>query len=345
MRSSTVALVLVLASACGSPHADNVAQPPDLAPSDAVAEEVTVTNAFGSLHGTLTLPPGCGPVPAVLIIAGSGPTDRNGNNSVGGLQTDTYRLLAERLSARGVAALRYDKAGAGASRGARPAAEAASRFEMGVADAALFLSRLRADPRVSRVVIAGHSEGALIGILAADSVPIDGYASLAGAGRPIGVILREQLGKQLDEPLLAESNAIVAQLEAGNTVAASAVPPELASLFRPSVQPYLISWMKYDPSQELANLDAPALIVQGTTDVQVAVVDAELLSEARADAELLLIDGMSHPLKAASLDTAEQQRAYTDPSLPVVPELIDGVAALANPQHSCRSTETASPSL
>ncbi len=328
MRSFSVALVLALASACGNTDADPIADPPATCPSEGISEDVAVTNASGALHGTLTLPAGCGPVPAVLIIAGSGPTDRDGNGGAA-LQTDTYRLLAEGLSARGVAALRYDKAGVAASRAAAPATEDALRFAMGADDAALFLRQLRADERVSQVVIAGHSEGALIGILAAESVPVDGYASLAGGGRPLAAILREQLGKQLTGPLLAQAEAIVTQLEAGNTVDLPASAAELGALFRPSVQPYLISWMAYDPAQELADLQAPALIVQGTTDIQVDVVDAQLLSEARADADLLIIDGMSHTLKAASLDAAEQQRAYTDPSLPVVAELIERIAALA----------------
>ena len=331
MRTHLSALVLTLASACGAPVASTVTSQEasactSLAP---VAEDVAVSNAFGSLQGTLTLPGGCGPVPAVLLIAGSGPTDRDGNSGAA-LQANTYRLIAEGLGARGVAVLRYDKAGVGSSRAAAPASEEAMRFEMGAEDAALFLNQLRADPRISRVVIAGHSEGALLGVLVAERAAIDGYVSIAGAGRPVGVILREQLSKQPSAaPLLAQANALLEQLEAGNTV--SAVPPALEALFRPSVQPYFISWLKYDPAHELASLMAPALIVQGTTDSQVDVADARLLAAARPDAELLIIDGMSHVLKAAALDAAAQQRAYSDPTLPIVPELLDRLVAAANP--------------
>jgi uncharacterized protein len=336
MRSHLTAVVLTLtltlASACGAPVASTVASE-EASPCTTVApvaEDVTVSNGFGPLQGTLTLPSGCGPVPAVLIIAGSGPTDRDGNSGAA-LQTDMYRLIAEGLGARGVAVLRYDKAGVGSSLAAAPASEEALRFEMGAEDAALFVGQLRADPRVSRVVVAGHSEGALLGMLVAERAPIDGYISIAGAGRPIGVIIREQLSKQIDGRLLTQAAAVLEQLEAGDTVSDVPAEPVLAALFRPSLQPYLISWMKYDPAQEFAGMTVPALIVQGTTDIQVDVADARLLAAARPDAELLLIDGMSHVLKAAALDSAAQRRAYSDPSLPVVPELLERLVAAANP--------------
>jgi fermentation-respiration switch protein FrsA (DUF1100 family) len=328
MQSIAVALMLVLAGACSSPASDDADESAAACRPEVVVEDTAVTNAFGALHGTLTLPAGCGRVPAVLIIAGSGPTDRDGNGGPA-LQTDTYRRLADGLSTRGIASLRYDKAGIGASRGAAPSTEAELRFEMGADDAGLLLSRLRADPRISRVVIAGHSEGALVGLLAAERTPADGYASLAGAGRPIGIVLRGQPRKQLDATMFADSDAVITQLEAGTTVDTSTLTQPLSELFRPSAQPYLISWMKYDPAREFAKLATPATIVQGTTDIQVDLVDAQLLSGARPDAELRVIDGLSHPLKSASLDASEQQRAYTDPTLPVVTEVIDAIAELA----------------
>lgn len=299
---------------------------PACAPAPAVEEAFTARNRFGAIEGTLVLPAACGPRPVALIIAGSGPTDRNGNQAT--LTAQPYRLLASALAARGVGSLRYDKAGIAASAHAAPS-ESDLRFEMGADDAALLVTKLRADPRVGAVTIIGHSEGSLVGMLAAERVPVDGFVSLAGAGRPIAEILREQLVKAVKDPtLLAKANAIIASLVAGNTV--SDVPKELAALFRPSVQPYLISWMKYAPAIEVARIATPSvLIAHGSTDIQVPITDAQRLAAARPSATLLVIEGMNHVLKAADTSNASQQDAYTNPSLPVVPELVTALAITA----------------
>jgi hypothetical protein len=329
LRIGLLAAFLASGSACASDKETPVTPSDtggDCARNPVTSREVTAQGTFGTLYGSLALPAGCGQWPAYLIIAGSGPTDRDGNGGAA-LRTDAYRQLAEGLAERGVASLRYDKAGVGASGAALPASPVDLRFAHFVADAAQFLRMLREEPALSRVLVAGHSEGSLIGMLAASQTPIGGFASLAGAGRPVGVLLREQLAAQLAGTLLERSEQIIAELEAGRTV--SEIPPELASVFDPSVQPYLISWMPYDPSVELNELQAPALIVQGTTDIQVSTRDAELLAAARPDASSLIVEGMNHVLKAASLDTAAQQAAYSDPSLPVVTDVLEALAEFA----------------
>ena len=303
-------------------------EPACAAPAAAVEETFTARNTFGVIEGTLVLPAACGPRPVALIIAGSGPTDRNGNQAPM-LAAQPYRLLAAALAARGVGSLRYDKAGIAASVHAAPS-ESAMRFEMGADDAALLVTQLRADPRVGKITIIGHSEGSLVGMLAAERAPVDAFVSLAGAGRPIADILREQLAKGVKDPaLLAKANAIIASLAGGKTV--GDVPNELAAIFRPSVQPYLISWMKYDPATELARIDAvPVLVAHGTTDIQVPISDAQRLAAARPSAKLLVIQGMNHVLKAADSSNAAQQDAFAIPSLPVVPELVAALVETAN---------------
>lgn len=314
LQASPMPMALLLAAfGCGS----------SLPPGN---EQLTVANEVGTLHGILRVPDGRGPFPVALIIAGSGPTDRDGNSGPD-LHTDMYRLLAEGLAARGVASLRYDKRGVGESAGATQP-EAQLRLEMFAADAGRFAARLRADSRLGKLVLVGHSEGSLLAMLAAQSTAVGGFVSLAGAGRPIAVVLREQLSRAItDSSLRAQAFAILDQLAAGQTVAN--VPDSLSPLFRPSVQPYLISWMKYDPAREIGKLSVATLIVQGTTDSQIDVLDAELLAASRPDAVLEIVDGMCHTLKAAAVDSASQRAAYTNPSLPVVAEVVEAIATLA----------------
>jgi pimeloyl-ACP methyl ester carboxylesterase len=292
-------------------------------PSARRSEDISVSNDFGVLTGTLELPAGCAPFPTVLILAGSGPTDRNGNPASGG-GVNTLKLLAEALASRGVASVRYDKAGVAASVHAAPASERDFSFDMYVNDAERWLKAMRDDARIGEVTIAGHSEGALIGMLAAKRVAPAGYISLAGAGRPAGVVIREQLGRQIsDAALLAKIDRVLAELAAGREVAVDDLPSSVANLFRPSVQPYLMSWMKYDPAAEIRGLGVRTLLVQGTTDIQVSVTDAQLLAAAKPDAKLDIVEDMMHELKHATSDEASQQLAYMDPSLPVVAEVID----------------------
>lgn len=292
----------------------------------AAESPATLTTSTGTLYGTLVLPAGAGPHPVVLIVAGSGPTDRDGNSPMLPGRNDTYKLLAAALAQKGVASLRYDKRGIAASAAAM-VAEQDLRFDMYVNDAAAWLRQLGSDKRFSKLTIAGHSEGSLIGMLAAQHVPVAGYVSLEGAGRPAPAVLREQLQKNLPPPLYTQADSIITQLQQGHTV--ESTPPELASLFRASVQPYLISWFKYDPAAEIAKVTAPATIVQGTADVQVSMTDAQALQKGDPHARLVVVQGMNHVLKYAP-DMSSQAailKGYEDPALPVDPHAVAAVAA------------------
>lgn len=303
------------------------AQPP--APRDSVASvPITLGTPTGDIAGSMIVPRGPTPHAVVLIIAGSGPTDRDGNSPVPiapgkTLHTDSYKLLAQALAADGIASVRYDKRGIAASAKAMAGMkEDDFRFDMGVDDAAAWIRMLRADPRFSKVVIVGHSEGSLVGMIAAQRAPADGFVSLEGAGRPAADILREQLTAAGMPAAMFES--ILDSLAAGKTVAST--PPALASLFRASVQPYMISWFKYDPAAELKKLPYPTLVIQGTHDVQVSSTDATLLAAAPR-AKLLTIDGMTHVLKAGPEDkTAQANTVYSDPALPIVPQVVSAIA-------------------
>jgi pimeloyl-ACP methyl ester carboxylesterase len=267
------------------------------------------------------------PWPVVLLISGSGPTDRNGNSPLLPGENNSLRMLAEALATRGIASVRYDKRGIGASKAAM-GSEADLRFEMFADDAAAWTQQLRADPRFSTVTVAGHSEGSLLGILATQRANADAFVSIAGVGRPANQVLHEQLVVRAPAALVAEADRAMARLVAGRT--ADSISPSLAAIFRPSVQPYLISWFRYDPSAELRKLGVPVLIAQGTTDIQVSVEDARLLAKADPKATLVIVDGMNHVLKMVPADQSAQVKSYSDPALPVAPQLIDAIATFVN---------------
>ena len=290
-----------------------------------MGDSITLETPTGKLSGTLLVPSTATPKPLVVIIAGSGPTDRNGNSSMLPGANNSLKLLAEGLASHGIASLRYDKRGIGMSALAM-LGESNMRFDIGADDAAAWVRKLRSDPRFSTITIVGHSEGSLLGMLATQRASADAYVSIAGAGRPADKILREQLGKQLPPDLLSFSNKALDALLAGHTV--DSVPPPLASLFRKSVQPYMISWLRVDPQVEIARLTVPVLILQGTLDGQVPPSDAELLAHAQPKAKLVMIEGMNHVFKRAAPDAAAQRASYSDPNLPVAPELIDAIVTL-----------------
>jgi uncharacterized protein len=282
---------------------------------------VELRTSTGTIHGSLLAPVTAALIPVVLLISGSGPTDRDGNQPR--LPNDSLRQLAAALAANGVATLRYDKRGVGASRAAGPA-ESDLRFDQYVDDAAGWLASLKADPRFSLVAVAGHSEGAHIGALAAAKADAGAFISMSGMGRKVADVLRTQLKPKLPEPLWKESERILAALEKGET--ANEVPKELMVLYRPSVQPYLISWFRQSPTEAVARLQVPVLIVQGTADVQVAVEEGERLKAAARRGEMFLVKDMSHVFKRVSADPASQMQGYTDPSVPIVPELAPRIA-------------------
>lgn len=283
-------------------------------------EPIRLETPTGTLDGTLDLPQGDNPFPVALIIAGSGPTDRDGNQPL--MKNDSLKKLGEGLARKGIAVVRYDKRGVGKS---LPAAtrEQDLRFETYVADAVAWLKKLRGDARFRKVFLIGHSEGSLIGMLAAKEVRPDGLVSISGAGRDTPTILREQLKGKLSDELYQTNERILESLQAGKTVAE--VPKELMMLYRPSVQPYMISWFKYDPAKVIAELDLPILILQGTTDIQITVGDAKRLAEAARNAKLVLLEGTNHVLKKAS-NPLEQQLAYVTPNQPIDPRAVEEIA-------------------
>lgn len=289
---------------------------------------VALERDFGRLYGTLTVP-ARGAETAVLLIAGSGPTDRDGNNRLG-LRCDCYRLLAEELTAAGYAVLRYDKRAIGSSVLDDPTLVAELTLDQYIDDAAALADYL-AGEGFRRVVLAGHSEGALIASVAAQRSPaVAGIISLCGAGYPMDEVLRLQLAGQLvpaHMELFVEAEQIIAALKRGERVDMTYHTQGLQALFNSGVQPFIISQMRYDPRQELRKAQVPVLIVGGGNDLQVPADNAEALAAARRDARKCIIPGMAHTLKACAETTLEGQlrTAYGDPALPLAPGLVQAI--------------------
>lgn len=296
-------------------------------PQPASSEPIELSAGSGTVYGTLLLPKAAGRMPVVLLIAGSGPTDRDGNSKMLPGPNNSLKLLAEGLAENGVASVRYDKRGIGASAKAM-AAEADIRFDNYVDDAAALCDRLRKDKRFAGVVIAGHSEGSLIGMVAAKRCNAAGFVSIAGVGEPAADVLRTQLKTQLPPELAAKNEAVLQALEQGKKP--ESTPPELEMLYRESVQPYLISWFKYDPAKEIAGLHVPVLLIQGTTDIQVTVDDARKLAAADPKEKLLIVDGMNHVMKVVPADRQAQIASYSDPSLMLAPQVVPAIVELVH---------------
>ncbi|MBC3435008.1 alpha/beta hydrolase [Pseudomonas sp. BW16M2] len=271
----------------------------------------------GVLHGSLLLPQQATPPPVVLIIAGSGPTDRDGNNPASG-RIDNLKRLALLLAGEHIASVRFDKRGVAASQPATPDERDLS-VERYVADVVAWGRALRQDPRFGPLILVGHSEGALIASLAAEQAGASAVITLAGSGRPVADVLREQLAQRLPPAQLAGGVALIDRLQAGQT--SLDVPAPLRQVFRPSVQPYLITLLHQDPAAAFARLTVPALIVQGRNDIQVEVADAERLKAAKPDAQLALIDGMNHMLRISPREMGQQRDSYRNPELPLAREL------------------------
>ncbi len=281
---------------------------------------VVLQTSTGDIHGTLAIPKQDNQMPVALIIAGSGPTDRNGNSIL--TQNDALKKIAHGLADNGIASLRYDKRGIMAS-GKAMKKESDLRFQDYIDDAAGWIEMLKKDKRFSSVIVIGHSEGSLIGMVAAAQAGAMKYISIAGAGSPIDKVLLDQL-KAGSQELYDLAVPVVDSLKQGLTV--KKVDIKLFAYFRPSVQPFMMSWLKMNPQEEIKKLKIPVLIIQGTTDLQVPEAEAEKLKAANPKAELFIIPKMNHVLKIVEGDRAANAATYKDPSLPLAPGLVEKIA-------------------
>jgi uncharacterized protein len=287
-------------------------------------ENVVLMTPTGEITGTLTTA-SAKKHPVALIIAGSGPTDRNGNNP--SMKNNALQQLAMALAEKGISSIRYDKRGVAESKAAAMD-EFSLTFEDYVADARAWINLLKQKKEFTSVTVIGHSEGSLIGMIAGQGLA-DQFISIAGPGRPADQILKEQLQAQ-PQMIKDLCYPIIDSLKAGKKV--ENINPMLNALFRPSVQPYLISWFKYNPQTELKKLNIPSLILQGTNDLQVKTEDAELLSKSAPNTTLAIVRNMNHVLKMIEPgDKKHNLESYNNPDLPISAEMMDWIKSFIPP--------------
>jgi len=268
------------------------------------------------IYGTLLQPKG-GANNLAIIIPGSGPTDRNGNQQL--TRNNSLRLLAEKLSASGIATFRYDKRVLTLLKKGE-LQEEKLRFDDFIEDAIATVNYFSSRNKYKNIYIIGHSQGSLVGMIAANQSKVAGFISLAGPGKTIDQSILNQIALQMPDLEDKAKDAFIQLKQNGKVKKYS---PALSSIFRPEAQPFMTSWMQYDPKIEIQKLEIPILIINGTNDIQVDTKEAESLKNATPNASLVLIDNMNHVLRIIKgTDGLENTKSYNEPKRPISEELI-----------------------
>jgi len=282
---------------------------------------ISVKTLSGVIAGSLVMQKNVpGKVPLVLIIGDAGPTDRDGNNAKAGIAGNTYKLLANGLGLKGIATIRYDKRLVGLSESKTK--ESQLHFEDYDDDVVSLINMLSDDPRFSKIILLGHGEGSLVAMLASIDQPVKGIILAEGAADKGETILFNEM-KSKPKLLADEFKTVMDSLKKGKTT--DNIDPSLYFIIRPSVQPFLMSWCRYEPLRGVKSLKVPILIIQGTTDLQIPASNGERLKKAKSDAVLLTVKGMNHILKDAPADPDQNMATYAKPDLPLSADMITGV--------------------
>lgn len=305
-------LIYIVLFICGSAFSQNYTE-----------SELSIPSKKVTLNGTLLTVNSEEKTPLVIIIPGSGPTDRNGNSVA--TKNNSLKLLAEGLAEKNIASYRYDKSVLSLKKEDKFSIDSL-KFNDFINETKAVIQYFKSKNNFSKIIVAGHSQGSLVGMVASEN-KIDAFISIAGAGRPIDEVLTEQIEKQAPF-LVDETKRVLSELKKGNTVAD--FNPFLASLFNKSVQPFLISWLKYNPQIEIKKLTIPTLIINGTKDIQVKTLDAELLHKANTTSQLVLIKNMNHLFKEIKGEQSENIASYSNPDLPIMNNFIDSISTFIN---------------
>jgi len=287
--------------------------------------ELDIPTQTETIYGTLLTPNSIEKPPLIIIIPGSGPTDRNGNNVM--MKNNGVKYFAESLANHKIATYRFDKSVLKFTKNDSLKIKALT-FKTFINEAKSVIKYFKKSEKYSKIIVAGHSQGSLVGMVSSENNKnVSAFISLEGAGRPIDEILIEQINKQA--PFLKDETVrVLDSLKIGKRVAD--FNPMLISLFNQQVQPFLISWLQYNPQNEIEKLTIPILIIQGTKDIQVVGTDAKLLLEANSKSQFVLIENMNHIFKEIKGEVNENMQSYSNPNLPVMPELVSKIAGFIN---------------
>lgn len=255
---------------------------------------------------------------AILIISGSGATDRDGNTQPGYVN-NCLKILSEELSELGFSTLTYDKRGVGKSK-SDSFQTTNLRFEQLVNDAIAWISFLKKD--YSDITVIGHSQGALVGMIAIQKAEVNRFISLAGLSEDAYTTVKRQLSYQ-PQFVTDAAYPILDSLKNGEKV--KLVPQFLNSLFDEKVQDYFISFMKYDPREEIKKVNCPIFVIQGTSDLQITVEGATAMCKHSPYCSLKIIEDMNHVLRTSSKEPNENISTYNNVTLPLHPDLVGTV--------------------
>lgn len=277
-----------------------------------------------TIHSVLSRPVNTNNNVLAIIIPGSGPTDLNGNQPK--MKNNSLLFLSDALVRNNIATVRYDKRGVAGS-SSKDMDESKMNIESGSEDLIGLIDFYR-KMGFEKIYLIGHSEGSLLGLIAAQQRNVAGLVSVCGAGNSADKLLKKQLQPKLPQPLFKEAEVIIDSLKEEKLV--KNISEHLKLLFRPSVQPYLISWFKYDPSNLAANLKAPLLIIHGEKDIQIDVAESSILHNASPDSKYVIIKNMNHIFKTINGDLSENVSSYTNPDLQINEEFFRTVVNFIN---------------
>jgi hypothetical protein len=276
------------------------------------SQNLVLNTPTGDIFGTITIPETSKNIPIVLIVPGAGATDRDGNSLSTGINNNCYKLIAEEFARRGIATLRYDKRGVGKSMRNSPGPTLL--LENYIDDAKAWIYYLKQTKLYAKVVVLGHGEGSLVGMIAAGKTEADAFISAEGAGMPYDKVLLYGL-KNAPKKMQMDAANILDKLK--SDIRVDSVSAELSGIFHPSIHPYIKSILSYDPVREFSKLRMPSIILHGNFDLMVPVENANLLAKAKPDAQLRIIRNMNYILKDADDDEAYNQATYYKPYLPL----------------------------
>ncbi len=278
--------------------------------SNYIEQDVNIENHF---NGTLLLPKIETP-PLLILLAGSGPLDKDGNTNF--MKSNMLKKLAQRLGDNNIASFRYDKHSLRQIK--KGTYDLDYTFNIFIEDAKAAIEHFKSKSEFGKIYVLGHSQGSLVGMIAANG-KADGFISLAGAGQSIDEVITYQINESAPQ-FTEDTKRVFGILKEGSMT--DDFPAALASIFNKETQPFMMSWMKYNPQDEIKKLDIPVLIINGTKDIQVTVDEANLLHNAYPDSELVIIEKMNHVLVAIDGERLENVKSYNEPNREFPNELI-----------------------